>query len=104
MEKKMNEIDNNESLITFLKQALDFYANKNNYKPTENGKTYIQLDGGEQARFALNQIDRVNDVNKTLEDNFLDEYKNINNQENTSDINELRNKLEELKKQYGDGN
>lgn len=69
---------NDESLVAFIKQALTFYANSNNYSPEINhdGKvvSLIELDGGYQATFALKQIEIINSVNENLNDEMLKQF------------------------------
>jgi|GEM_PF-1864412 len=72
----MTDVETYQSLIQLLKLALEFYANENHYvvnKPM-NGECYssIELDGGGQARFAL---DRITEFNKLVAE--LDEIQGI---------------------------
>jgi hypothetical protein len=69
-------IDEYQNLVAFLKQALLFYANKENYGKIKS-KNPIDIDGGSQAQFALDKI-------KDLEDMYLNtmkEYKSISEEE-----------------------
>ena len=74
----MNNIEEYQNLVELLKQALEFYANKDNYftsKEVSNhpAPSMIQLDGGSQAQFALVKIKEVNDQNQKM----LDEYNKL---------------------------
>lgn len=69
----INIMDDNNSL-EFLKNVLSFYSDPNNYKPTFNGKSRIEVDEyGHQARFALEKINEL----KTLSDKTEKDYMKI---------------------------
>lgn len=76
--------------ITLMKQALMFYANKENYLPDG----LIEQDRGEQAIFAINQI---KDVDKYIEEmnqqakQILDDVNDVNS------MNELKEQIKKLK-------
>lgn len=61
MEKYKPTSDELIGQIDFLKNILEFYANKDNYANTQ-----IIKDGGHQARFALEQIVVIDDLNKKM--------------------------------------
>lgn len=74
----MNNIEEYQNLVELLKQALEFYANKDNYFTSQKVSNHpapsmIQLDGGSQAQFALVKIKEVNDQNQKM----LDEYNKL---------------------------
>lgn len=73
----MNNIDDYKNLIEVLKQALIFYANKNNYFTEKNAPiTMIDLDEhGSQARFALSKIVEIEELYKKMNDEYIE---NIN--------------------------
>jgi len=64
--------------IIFLSKALKFYGNKKNYDVNipYNGElaSQIELDEGNQARFALEQIQDIEKYQANLMENY---YKNI---------------------------
>lgn len=68
----MNNENNNENLIELLKQALLFYGNSDNYNKVSNNNdklfSYIEMDGGNQARFALKLIHELEIKNKSNEE------------------------------------
>jgi len=68
----MNDIEEYKNTIELLKQALLFYAGDDNYKPVNNnGKiTYIDLDHGSQARYALDLIEKL----KSIKDDMQYDY------------------------------
>lgn len=79
--QKFNNIEEYQNLVGMLKKALEFYANKNNYKkPVEFSKypvlSMIDLDEhGSQARFALKKIQEAEKFQKEFEtatSNFTD--------------------------------
>jgi hypothetical protein len=83
-----NDINQYKNVLELLKQALLFYANENNYKYNE-GSSPIDLDEyGFQARFALEQLKKLEELEKNLEN----DYENI-----TNTINENNNQEELLK-------
>lgn len=70
-------IEEYQNLVSLLKQALLFYADKKNYNNDEFKSPKIIIDNGSQAEFALNKINE-------LEQMYLDtmkEYKSISEQE-----------------------
>ena len=78
--KKTNEEYNN--LIELLKKALEFYADENNYSieiyiedndVTKNTKSpsMVALDGGTQAKFALEKIATFQDDRDEQEKEFV---------------------------------
>lgn len=96
MPKTINEY---EGLVNFLKQALLFYADKENYNQNMNQNNVlvskIELDLGHQARFALKQIDVVDKANDDMEDEMLKHFpKEL---ENTDTQEEFLNIIEKLK-------
>jgi len=66
----MNDIETYQNLVGLLKQALLYYANKKHYEVNHpvNGELYssIELDGGIQARFALERLEEFNNLNKEV--------------------------------------
>lgn len=75
----INSIEERDNLIEMLKQALKFYANQDNYKGTRNSNTCcyggvavssIEMDEGAQARFAIEQIDKLLQINQNMQDEY----------------------------------
>lgn len=89
--------NNNESIIIFLIEALKFYANIENYKLTENGKSLIEIDSGESAKYALKQMNELNELNKKYDEEYVKStLKNIES-ENIEKQTEILNMLNKLK-------
>lgn len=87
----MNNVEEYQSLVIVLKQALEFYADKKNYVinvPQNNILfAYIEMDKGEQARFALERIEKMEKQSKELEEKFVKEVTNaIKNNEEIGDV------------------
>ena len=90
--------------IELLKQALLFYGNKKNY---ENEVRYeesslIYVDNGTQARFALEQLQKVEDVNDEINDDYLKYVSEESGKQKTPEG--IINLLNEIKKAGDDGN
>lgn len=70
-----NNVEEYQNLVSILKQALEFYANKDNYDvnvPKNNVLfAYIEMDKGAQARFALEKIMEMETNHKDLETEFV---------------------------------
>jgi hypothetical protein len=70
----MNDIEEYKSLIELFKQALKFYANKNNYEvniPQNNVLfSYAEMDNGAQARFALEKAKQLEELNKKMQNDY----------------------------------
>ncbi|MFW5847615.1 MAG: hypothetical protein ACOCVF_01670 [bacterium] len=80
--------------ITLMKQALMFYANKENY--LSGG--LIEQDRGEQAIFVINQIKEIDKYIEELNEqakNTLNEFNDVNSMES---LKEQINKLKEINK------
>lgn len=62
--------------ITFLKQALQFYANEKNYIQNVAAGYELcsrtELDNGAQARFALEQIEELEKYNRKMIKDYLE--------------------------------
>lgn len=70
----MNNIEEYQNAIELLKQALNFYADKRNYEiniPQNNALfSLIEMDSGSQARFALEQAVKIQNVNQKMLDDY----------------------------------
>ena len=75
----MKENEENPNHIELLRQALLFYANKENYEsnqPVGNELgSMIELDNGSQARFALANLDKLREFDNKMEADYM---KNVN--------------------------
>lgn len=82
----MNNIEEYQNLVEYLKNILSFYGNQNNYVGQMGDGSMIDFDNqGELARSALVKI---REIEKTY-DNINDEYKNfINAIKNEDNIDE----------------
>ena len=76
---QMNSIEENQNALELLKQALMFYANSDNYKQTQpvsnNYELFsmIEMDNGSQARFALEQLEKIQTITQNAEEEFVKE-------------------------------
>lgn len=97
-------IEEYQNLVSLLKQALLFYADKENY--TDRGKerpilTRIEIDEGSQARFALEKIKELEKMYLDTVEEFkqlseFEAFKNIEGNDEES-LQEMFNKLKNLK-------
>jgi len=71
----MNNIEDYQNLVELLKMALEFYGNAENYKTERGVFNIINIDGGSQARFAL---DKIKELEKTYVD-MKTEYVDVGN-------------------------
>ena len=71
--KTMKTIEGCKNIVELLKQALNFYANEENYKVNVKPKSVsmIEIDEGSQARFALTKANEFNETIKNLEADYL---------------------------------
>jgi multidrug efflux pump subunit AcrB len=75
----MSSIEENQNALELLKQALMFYANSDNYKQTQpvsnNYELFsmIEMDNGSQARFALEQLEKIQTITQNAEEEFVKE-------------------------------
>ena len=90
-----NDINQYKNVVELLKQALLFYGNKNNYFGEMKNASMIDLDEhGSQARFALDQLKKLEDLNEKMENN----YENIiNSFDETKNQEELLKTIDNLK-------
>jgi hypothetical protein len=70
----MNNVEEYQNLVSILKSALEFYANKDNYDakhPINNVLfSHIEMDCGAQAKFALGKIQDMENSHKMLESEY----------------------------------
>ena len=93
-----DDIDYLKNTIVFLKEALKFYANCDNYKKRSDDNTmfsYIEMDGGVQANFALDRLKNLDNI-----DIDADFVKNILNNKETDYISETIKNLKTLTQKY----
>ena len=73
----MNNIEQLQNSIELLKRALTFYAEKDNYiaKHNQNNTlfSYIEMDNGVQARFALEKLEQIENLYKEAEEEYTTE-------------------------------
>jgi len=62
------------NLIEFLIKILEFYADKENYMDDPIITAKIMLDGGHQARFALEQYEKIKEEMEKNEENMFEAY------------------------------
>jgi len=96
----MNSIEEYRNAIEMLKQALSFYANPDNYKQNHAVNhelfSYVEMDGGVQANFALNKLSDLENLSKNMEDEFV---KNLTGAiENNEETHKLLQMIEDFKK------
>jgi len=79
----MNNINDSQNIVNLLKEALKFYADKNNYFSATDKPSNIYLDEyGSQARFALNKATELEELIKKSEDEYLKNIANVIDQNN----------------------
>ena len=73
----MSNIEQLQNSIELLKRALTFYAEKDNYiaKHNQNNTlfSYIEMDNGVQARFALEKLEQIENLYKEAEEEYTTE-------------------------------
>lgn len=84
-----------ENIIGLLKNALIFYSEERNYSSDDGITPRIQLDGGEQARFILNQL---KSIEKNISDTEYSYDELIKNAQKDNDINseDIINKIRQF--------
>ena len=95
------------NLISLLEQSLKFYAAKDNYdkKHTMNNElcSMIEIDGGEQAKFALTKIEEF-DIRYDGESDMIEKYKismdSLSQEDALKIINEMKKLTNEIKNSY----
>lgn len=76
-----------ENLIELLKQALLFYADKENYLFYKKKDAPIALDEGSQARFALEKINEIMESNDKMKAIYMEDMRDaFENNENPENI------------------
>ena len=112
MEGRQPSIEELLNTIQFFKKALEFYANETNYSEPvmvvyegvgSEWSTKIKVDGGHQARFALEQSQDIEDYNKQLMVDYYDSMDIIQKQMDeptTENIDSVKKSIEELKEKY----
>lgn len=72
--KIMNSPEEYLNLIALLEKALEFYANKSNYKYPDFAKprikSQVDVDGGSQAQFALEQSKILIEANRKMQEDY----------------------------------
>jgi len=68
----MNNDEKYLNIIELLKQALSFYADEQNYLFFKDKDALIALDEGSQARFALKQIEELDEINEKIKSDYKD--------------------------------
>lgn len=106
----MNSIEEYKNIIELLKQALNFYANIENYKGNRTANMYcsgtsaslVEMDEGSQARFALEKLKIAVNINEELETEFTKNIENmIINNENIDSISNAIENFRKLAENYG---
>ena len=102
----MSNEGENQNALELLKQALMFYANSDNYKQTQSVHyelfSMIDVDNGSQARFALEQLEKIKKLNEGAEEEFV---KNITTAvENNESFESLTNIINQYKKEIENEN
>ena len=68
---KYSTVEEYQSLVELLKQALRFYANKSTYGHYMGNPSSIDLDEwGSQARFALEQAEKIEKANLQIQEDY----------------------------------
>ena len=92
----MNSLEELRSKIELMKQALLFYGNKENYLFFKNKDAPVALDEGTQARFALKQLEDLDEMNEEMGKEYMEFLKKESNEAKTPEsimklINEIKN-------------
>lgn len=89
-----------ENLIVFLKEILGFYANEDNYVQKHNINnelsSSIELDGGKQAKSALNQIETIEKLTSDKQNELMEKFSHAI--KNKQSLDEVLKIIEEFKK------
>jgi len=87
-EPKSNSIEGYQNSIELLKRTLQFYALKENYMvshPINNQLfSFVEMDGGTQARFTLDKLKEIEELNEKMEKDYnaeIDALQNMNDDE-----------------------
>ncbi len=90
------------NLIVLLKETLMFYSKKDNYEQNigvyEELSSMIEIDGGEQARLILTQVDKFLKQHEEMVQDFDELLKNYSLSEEENTINPMEKFMEEIKK------
>lgn len=88
--------EENPNFIELLKQALLFYADKENYLFYKDKDAPIVIDEGHQARFALQQVKELTETFDKIDEDY-DKYVNniIETEESPENVLKI---IEDLKK------
>jgi len=87
-EQKSNSIEGYQNIIELLKRTLQFYALKENYTvnhPVNNELfSFVEMDGGSQARFTLDKVRELDELNEKMERDYnaeIDALQNMSDSE-----------------------
>jgi hypothetical protein len=87
-EQKSNSIEGYQNTIELLKRTLQFYALKENYTvnhPVNNELfSFVEMDGGSQARFTLDKVRELDELNEKMEKDYnveIDALQNMSDSE-----------------------
>ena len=73
----MNNVEQLQNAVELLKRALTFYAEKDNYVTKHNQNnvlfSFIEMDNGVQARFALEKLKQTETLYKEAEEEYTTE-------------------------------
>lgn len=92
----MNNEEKYKILIELLKQALLFYGNKENYLFYRDKDAPIALDEGHQARFALKQIEELDEINEKIKSDYNDLINDVKKEESPENLIKLITKIKDI--------
>lgn len=93
----MKNFEKYKNQVELLKQALLFYADKINYHGEMGNAAMIDLDEhGSQARFALEQLKKVEEINEGIDNDYLKYVSEETSQQETTEG--IINLINEIKK------
>jgi len=93
----MSDIIELKNQIELMKQALRFYADKENWLFYKNKDAPAALDEGAQARFALEQLDKIDGINEELSEDYIKLVENEISKTNTPEgIKKLINEIKKI--------
>lgn len=72
----MTNIDELQNQLALMKQALLFYGDIENYKFYEHKDAPVAVDEGAQARFALEQLEKIKTINDEMGEEYIKSLQN----------------------------
>ncbi len=99
-----NNIDQYKNLISLLNLAVSFYADSENYKKNNKLFSPVEMDGGSQARFTLQQVQETLDANQKMEEDYTLAMTAAMSEVYDDSMFNIKKEIEALKNIGNDGN